>query len=154
MSLFIPPFLLKFDIETNSFFFLKKQIHFHCFNRYIFFFCNSRTELNNNNDIIYARSFLSSLRINDNFFFRFCWCVILLISHKHTRIYRSLDSIPRLKSNIINVPTKKMVRILYTILKIYLFAYLMCAEAIECIVCACVCVFLFFCLTIFGPIWW
>lgn len=79
--------------------FFKKEIHFHCFNRYILFSRNSRTELNNNNDIIYARSFLSSLRINDNFFFHFCWCVILLISYKHTRIYRSVDSTPTLKSN-------------------------------------------------------
>lgn len=49
-----------------------------------------------------------------------------------------------------------MDRILYTILKIYIFAYLMRTGAIQCIVCACVrmsfvCFRFFSALTIFGP---
>lgn len=111
--------------EFVSFFFLKKKKYVSIVSTDLcVFFATTETELKSN-DIIYARSFLSSLRINDFFFvsagashYSVCGCACEFV-----RIYRSIvlyqmeSSVSETEWTRKNVITKKMVQNLYTIRK-------------------------------------
>lgn len=149
LSLFTPPFFVEAWYRNET----KRIRFFFTFPLFqpIFMCFFAATELKSN-DIIYARSFLSSRRIND-FLFRFCWCVTLLYVcvcafvwvNKFVRIYRL--TVYQMKSSASEkewtgkyVITKKMVRNVY---KCICLSVVHRELQIECIAFACVWMSLF-----------